>query len=65
MDTCDRYALHEAYKQRLKSMMIQFTSDLMEVDDSMAESFCIYEFADKWIEDHIRPAKFEEDGDQV
>lgn len=65
MDICERYALHEKYKNTVKSMIVAFTSDLLvaiqmniiEDDDTLYD---LHNFIDDWVDDRIRPARFDE-----
>ena len=63
MDTCDRYALHEMYKSRVKDMIRLYTADLFVelAKERKNNTDGILDFCDKWVEDHIKPAKFEDD----
>lgn len=66
MDTCDRYALHERYKNTVKKMMTDFgcelfitISELNGCESSEEVIEFISRIADKWVEYNIRPEKFE------
>ncbi len=68
MDTCDRYELHEHYKDVLKHMMKRFSRDLIGdlIINAMerGEEISIEQFdtfADMWVDDHIIPEKWEEE----
>lgn len=66
MDTCDRYELHEAYKDKLKKMMSAFTVGLLHKFEIISEEgeglelFDIQLFIDDWVENNCRPMKFNE-----
>ena len=68
MDTCDRYELHENYKNQLKYMMKRFCRDFVldmifkavdRGDVISVEEFEI--FTDDWVDRHTKPAIFEEE----
>lgn len=63
MDTCDRYALHEAYNSRIKDMIRIYTLDLFVELAKERENNTdgILDFCDSWVENHIKPEKFEDD----
>lgn len=65
MDTCDRYELHEAYKNIVKQMMKNCCLDFLvfiseENCEDLSDNF-VEEFCEEWVEEHIIPAKFEEE----
>jgi hypothetical protein len=67
MDTCDRYELHEMYKDKVKTMISAFTIELFEQLEKTLEQgdhfedFDIPFYIDEWVEKYIRPAFFEEE----
>lgn len=65
MDTCDRYALHEMYKRRVKDMVTKFAYDLIiEIQKEDANKCSIkqvYDFCEEWVEKHIKPARYEDE----
>lgn len=65
MDQCDRYALHEMYKRRVKDMVTKFAYDLIiEIQKGDANKVSIkqiYDFCDEWVEKHIKPVEYEND----
>ncbi len=64
MDTCDRYELHEMYKDRLKDMFTLYSYDLIvELQKQESNNFSmqqVYDFAHKWVEGHIKPERWQE-----
>lgn len=64
MSTCDRESLHNLYKERVKDMITRFSYDLiieMQKEDANTCSIQhVYDFCNQWVENHIKPEKFED-----
>jgi hypothetical protein len=60
MDTCDRYALHEMYKDTIKTMVKSFAVDLLQKMHEGLPAEELISFCDEWVDDHIRAARFED-----
>lgn len=63
MDTCDRYALHEMYKDKMKQIIKRFSYDLISAlhsDTPIRQIETLEMFCEQWVDDNVRPTKFEE-----
>ncbi len=59
MDTCDRYALHEKYKDTIKCMLMKFSLDFLthldKHEEMTGEQF--YSFVNAWADENLRMEK--------